>query len=123
MTGNTKKLASFWRGPYTIFDKTSPVNYRLQIIGSNCLPLVDHHNQLKLCYGKPEGQSVKPHQNAALKQQGQRPQSYVQAVSNAPAGEYTSSEDPLCSPSPSVLSWSCGLYTAYHVLWIYCIIL
>ena len=96
MTGNTKKLAPFWRGPYTIFDKTSPVNYRLQIIGSNHLPLVVHHKRLKLCYGKPEGQSVKSHQNAALKQQEQR----VQAVSNAPAGEYTSSEDPLCSPSP-----------------------
>ena len=25
-TDNTKKLASLWRGPYTIVDKTSPVN-------------------------------------------------------------------------------------------------
>ena len=29
-TGRTKKLASLWRGPYTIIDKLSPVNYRIQ---------------------------------------------------------------------------------------------
>lgn len=33
--GRTKKLSSLWRGPYTILDKTSPVNYCIQLIGSS----------------------------------------------------------------------------------------
>ena len=31
--GSTKKFASLWRGPYTVIDKTSPVNYKTQLIG------------------------------------------------------------------------------------------
>ena len=31
--GKTKKLSSLWRGPYTVLDKTSPVNYSIQLIG------------------------------------------------------------------------------------------
>ena len=51
-TGRTKKLASLWRGPYTVIDKLSPVNYRIQLIGTT-KSLVVHRNRLKLCYGNP----------------------------------------------------------------------
>ena len=46
-TGQTKKLASLWRGPYTVTDKLNAVNYRIQLIGGN-KTLVVHHNRLKL---------------------------------------------------------------------------
>jgi len=36
-----------------VIDKTSPVNYRIQLIGTS-QSLVVHHNRLKLCYGDPE---------------------------------------------------------------------
>ena len=29
--GNTKKFTSFWRGPYTVIDKSGPVNYTVQL--------------------------------------------------------------------------------------------
>ena len=33
--GRTKKLASFWRGPYTVIDRlNAAVNYRIQLVGS-----------------------------------------------------------------------------------------
>ena len=50
--GRTKKFASLWRGPYTVIDKTSPVNYCIQLIGSN-KRLIVHFNRLKLCHGLP----------------------------------------------------------------------
>ena len=51
-TGRTKKFASLWRGPYTVLDKTSPLNYRIQLIGTT-KTLVVHRNRLKICYGVP----------------------------------------------------------------------
>ena len=51
--GRSRKLSSLWRGPYTVIDKTSSVNYRIQLIGTS-QSLVVHHNRLKLCYGDPE---------------------------------------------------------------------
>ena len=51
-TGRTKKLASLWRGPYTVTDRTGHVNYRIQLIGTT-KTLIVHRNQLKLCYGEP----------------------------------------------------------------------
>lgn len=51
--GSTKKLASLWRGPYTVIDKTSPVNYVIQLIGGRQQKTV-HANRLKLCHGSPE---------------------------------------------------------------------
>ena len=51
--GRSRKLSSLWRGPYTVVDKTSPVNYRIQLIGTS-RSLVVHHNRLKLCYGELE---------------------------------------------------------------------
>ena len=50
--GNTKKFSSFWRGPYTIIDKTGEVNYKIQLIGGT-QTLIVHRNRLKLCYTPP----------------------------------------------------------------------
>ena len=47
--GNTKKFTSFWRGPYTVIDKSGPVNYTVQLIGGAQTLLV-HRNRIKLCY-------------------------------------------------------------------------
>ena len=44
-SGRTKKLSSLWRGPYTVLDRTSPVNYRIQLIGS-VVSVVVHRNRL-----------------------------------------------------------------------------
>lgn len=52
-TGRTKKFASFWRRPYTIIDKTSPVNYKIQLIGGTTTSIV-HRNRLKPCFGEPQ---------------------------------------------------------------------
>ena len=47
------QVLSFWRGPYTVIDRISMVNYRVQLIGSTkCL--IVHSNRLKPCYGCPE---------------------------------------------------------------------
>ena len=50
--GRTKKFLNLWRGPYTVIDKTSNVNYKIQLVGAN-KTLIVYHNRLKLCYGKP----------------------------------------------------------------------
>ena len=50
--GKTKKLSPLWRGPYTVLDKTSPVNYSIQLIGGTTAVTV-HRNRLKPCYGDP----------------------------------------------------------------------
>ena len=52
--GRTKKFASQWRGPYTVTDKLSDANYRIQLLGSPTKSLVVHHNRMKLCYGIPQ---------------------------------------------------------------------
>ena len=56
-TGQTKKLASLWRGPYTVIDKLNAVNYRIQLMGGN-KTLVVHHNRLKLCKSNPTEDDV-----------------------------------------------------------------
>ena len=60
--GNTKKFTSFWKGPYTIVDKTGEVNYKIQLIGGT-QTFVVHRNRLKLCYTPP------PNCNTGLSQQ------------------------------------------------------
>lgn len=50
--GQTKKLSSMWKGPYTVIDKCGPVNFRIQLIGGTQRLLV-HYNRLKPCYGTP----------------------------------------------------------------------
>ena len=56
-TGHTKKLSSLWRGPYTIIDRLSSVNYKIQLIGTTKTQIV-HRNWLKICYGDPERSSI-----------------------------------------------------------------
>ena len=34
-SGTTKKLSSLWRGPYTILDKLSAVNYHIELTGGD----------------------------------------------------------------------------------------
>ena len=51
--GRTKKFACLWKGPYTITDKTGPVNYRIQLIGGS-QTMVVHRNRLKMCYSPPQ---------------------------------------------------------------------
>ena len=100
--GRTKKLASLWRGPYTVLDKTSTVNYRIQLIGSSRPPMVVHRNRLKLCYGepvipnrirRPQEVSQTPQETGSPPSTNLTPCDPVPAVSNPPAG-YTTSEDP-----------------------------
>ena len=55
--GQTKKFSCLWRGPYTVIDKTSAVNYRIQLLGST-KTLVVHQNRLKRCYGQPQWKSA-----------------------------------------------------------------
>ena len=52
--GRTKKFASQWKGPYTVMDRISKVNYRLKLVGSSAKSLVVHHNQLKPYYRRPQ---------------------------------------------------------------------
>ena len=51
--GRSKKLATQWRGPYTVVDKTSSVNYRIQLIGTAHQTVV-HRNRLKPAFGVPK---------------------------------------------------------------------
>ena len=51
--GKTRKLASLWRGPYTVIDRLGPVNYRIQLIGNRNKVSVVHRNRLKVCYERP----------------------------------------------------------------------
>ena len=37
----------------SVIDRVSPVNYRIQLIGTTSTQIV-HHNRLKLCHGGPE---------------------------------------------------------------------
>ena len=50
-TDTTKKFSSLWRGPYTVIDKLSVLNYHIQLLGVPNKTLVVHHNQLKHCFG------------------------------------------------------------------------
>ena len=50
--GETRKLSSQWRGPYTVIDRVSPVNYKIQLIGTTKTQTV-HHNRMKMCHGDP----------------------------------------------------------------------
>ena len=52
-TGLSRKLSSLWRGPYTILDKVTAVNYKIQLIGGTKCQTV-HSNRLKLYNGHPE---------------------------------------------------------------------
>ena len=96
--GKTKKLSSLWRGPYTVLDKTSPVNYRIQLIGGTTLVTV-HRNRLKPCYGDPNQMiprvskpkhQIQPNTTSSTPS---APMSYRDALLNSPVppAGYTSS--------------------------------
>ena len=57
--GRTKKFASLWRGPYTVIDKTGPVNYKIRLIGG-LQTMIVHRNRLKLCYSSPPSCKTRP---------------------------------------------------------------
>ena len=44
--GNTKNFSSFWKGLYTVIDKSGSVNYKVQLIGGTQTLLV-HRNRIK----------------------------------------------------------------------------
>ena len=107
--GRTKKFASLWRGPYTVLDKTSPVNYRIQLIGTT-KTLVVHRNRLKICYGVPRHTQTNrrcPQQSnkSVASQPGHKQTQAVttgqsaQKTSSIPAG-YVSSRDITASTIP-----------------------
>lgn len=52
-SGLSRKLSSLWQGPYTVLDKVTTVNYRIQLIGGTKCQIV-HGNRLKLCNDHPE---------------------------------------------------------------------
>ena len=95
--GRTKKLASLWRGPYTVVDKTSPVNYQIQLIGG-AGNLVVHRNRLKLCYGEPKPLPQKPKrsnpQPVASGQEGYDQPTPSNSVPYPVVGGYTCSDSP-----------------------------
>ena len=100
-TGQTKKLASLWRGPYTVVDRTNSVNYRIRLIGSpsNQKSLVVHQNRLKHCYGIPKLSHSTL--TAPFTARSTPPlHSHVSTEMAAPPGGYTtSSNDGLASSS------------------------
>ena len=51
--GRTKKFASQWKGPYTIMDRISEVNYKIKLVGSSTKATIVHHNRLKSYHGTP----------------------------------------------------------------------
>ena len=53
--GQINKFCSLWRGPYTVIERVSPLNYRIQLFGSTCTSTqIVHHDRLKLCHGDTE---------------------------------------------------------------------
>ena len=94
--GKTKKLSTLWRGPYTVIDRTGPVNYCIQLIGSTTTAIV-HRNQLKPCFGNPN-RVVRQLQSSSTSSDRPTPQqqparSYRDALLSTPIppGGYTSS--------------------------------
>ena len=97
--GKTRKLSSLWRGPYTILDRTSSVNYRIQLIGSST-SLNVHRNRLKPCFGEPKQKMTKKptrlsadpsgHSGPTTSACGNRSYRDVLVGDTSPGGEYTS---------------------------------
>ena len=51
-TWKKQKVFIIVAGPYTVLDKTSPVNYRIQLIGGT-VSITVLRNRLKQCHGDP----------------------------------------------------------------------
>ena len=109
--GRAKKFSGLWRDSYTVIDKTGPVDYKIQLLGS-MKTIVVHQNRLNTCYGRPQWKSV----NGTNKsEQGSQPsnkntttgtsgRSYAQVAAGAPLvplpGGYTSTDDIMTSTRP-----------------------
>lgn len=57
--GTSPKFMSYWRGPYTVLDKMSVYNYKIQLIGTTKTQIV-HYNRMKLCYSDPNVNDTAP---------------------------------------------------------------
>ena len=107
-SGRTKKFSCLWRGPYTVIDKTSVVNYKVQLLGSTKTVVV-HRNRLKTCFGRPQWKSTTGTNKKALTNEqtsapipsstevGTSKRSYAEVTAGAPSaslpGGYTSTDD------------------------------
>ena len=107
-SGRTKKFSCLWRGPYTVIDKTSVVNYKVQLLGS-MKTVVVHRNRLKTCFGRPQWKSTTGTNKKALTNEqtsapipsstevGTSRRSYAEVTAGAPSaslpGGYTSTDD------------------------------
>ena len=86
-TGTSKKFASQWCGPYTIFSVT---NYLIKLIGSPSKNMVVHLNRLKLCYGTPQQSTITP---TPLNSTQPSYAEVVHHTESEPIGGYTCSSD------------------------------
>ena len=105
-TGTTRKLASLWRGPYTVVDKLSSVNYKIQIIGGAKCQIV-HRNRLKLCYSNPDLPAIQAHTNSEAS--SSKPNSaecfaYVEQDQDATQQEVVHEDDIIELQGPDVLN-------------------
>lgn len=89
--GRTKKLASLWRGPYTVVDRINgALNYRIQLVGST-KTLVVHRNRLKRCYGLPKEAAGQKHKAKTVSRR--------QDLENQPSITNENLEDPAAESS------------------------
>ena len=101
--GHTKKFASFWKGPYTILDKSEPVNYKVQLIGGT-QQFVVHRSRLKFCHTPPLQQTppstVSTQSKSELQHHTALYSDVTASCSSAIAG-YTSATNLPTSPAPA----------------------
>ena len=83
------KLSSLWHGPYTVIDKLSVLNYRIQLLGVPNKTHVVHHNWLKHCFGplQPPPEYTSQHQPSSTS----TPLYLDEVRRQAPAASYTTS--------------------------------
>ena len=86
---NTKKFSAFWKGPYTVIDKASPVNYKVQLLGGT-QTLIVHRNRIKLCYNPCDHLPASPGTHVS-----------PPATSTGITGYTSSMTDQIVSPQPS----------------------
>ena len=100
-------MSSLWRGPYTVIDKLSALNYHIQLLGVPNKTLVVHHNRLKHCFGTPQPppEYTSQHQLSSTSTplysdvaQKQAPAaSYTISLDDPPRGENSTSTPPTTS--------------------------
>ena len=108
-SGNTKKLASLWRGPYTVIDRINFATYKIQLISQPSKTLVVHHDRLKHCFGTPQSPPSPPvsSPHCSIQQSpiaATRPlySAVLTGQATSSPGGYTSSDN--SSPLPPVIS-------------------